>query len=212
LLATVDEAEAIYKSSELTMRLDQLFPLVERLRAEAIGTPEFVLGTRAYVYKEQSAKVVAVLKIIRAAQSLSAMKLLCQSGLFIDFGITIRCINDCIDEVYFLMEEFPKTSGNVDKFVKGFFESEMTTDGYRSQTTPAVETTKIRSARVRYLKGAHDDATHKLLERLHKTVQWLRACELRGDNGNLRRPRSQFQLGGHSIRRRAAKANGVCRA
>ena len=151
------------------MRLDQLFPLVERLRVEAIGTPEFVLGTRAYVYKEQSAKVVAVLKIIRAAQSLSAMKLLCQSGLFIDFGVTIRCINDCLDAVYFLMEEFPKTSGNVDKFVKGFFESEMTTDGYRSQTTPAVETTKIRSARVRYLKGAHDDATHKLLERLHKT-------------------------------------------
>jgi hypothetical protein len=104
------------------MRPDQLFPLVERLRIEAIGTPEFILETQAYVYKEQSAKVVAVLKIIRATQGLSAMKLLCQSGLFIDFGVTIRCVNDCIDEVYFLLEDFPKTSSNVDRFVKGFFE------------------------------------------------------------------------------------------
>jgi hypothetical protein len=151
------------------VRLDQLFTLIERLRVEAIGTPEFVLETHAYVYREQSAKVVAVLKIIRAAQCLSAMKLLCQSGLFIDFDVTIRCINDCIDEVYFLLEEFPKASGNVDKFVKGFFESEMTIDGHRSQTTPAVEIAKIRSARVRYLKGNHDDATQKLLERLYKT-------------------------------------------
>jgi hypothetical protein len=162
-------AKAADRPSETAMRLDQLFPLIERLRVEAIGTPEFVLEAHAYTYKEQSAKVVAVLKIMRAAQCLSAMKLLCQSGLFVDFGVAIRCINDCMDEVYFLLEEFPKTSGNVDKFVKGFFESEMTIDGHRSQTTPAVETAKIRSARVRYLKGNHDDATQKLLERLHKT-------------------------------------------
>jgi hypothetical protein len=151
------------------MRPDQLFPLVERLRIEAIGTPEFILETQAYVYKEQSAKVVAVLKIIRATQGLSAMKLLCQSGLFIDFGVAIRCVNDCIDEVYFLLEEFPKTSSNVDRFVKGFFESKMTIGGHLSQTTPAVETAKIRSARVRYLKGRHDEATRKLLDRVYKT-------------------------------------------
>lgn len=151
------------------MRLDQLLPLVERLRIEAIGTPDFVSETQAYVYKEQSAKVVAVLKIIRATQGLSAMKLLCQSGLFIDFGVTIRCVHDCIDEVYFLLEQFPNTSSNVDKFVKGFFESTMTTNGHLSQTTPAVETAKIRSARVRYLKGSHDEATRQLLDRIYKT-------------------------------------------
>jgi hypothetical protein len=53
------------------MRLDKLLPLVERLRSEAIGTPDFVPETHAYVYKEQSAKVVAVLKIIRATQGLA---------------------------------------------------------------------------------------------------------------------------------------------
>ena len=32
-------------------------------------------------------------------------------------------MNDCVEEVYFLLEEFPKTSGKVDKFVKAFFDS-----------------------------------------------------------------------------------------
>ena len=144
-------------------------PLVERLRIEAIGTPNFVSETHAYVYKEQSAKVVAVLKLIRAAQGLTAMKVLCQSGLFIDFGVTIRCVDYCVAEVYFLMETFPNTSSSVDKFVKGFFESTMTVDGHLSPTTPAVETAKIRSARVRYLKGNHDEVTRQLLDRLYKT-------------------------------------------
>jgi hypothetical protein len=151
------------------MRLEQLLPLVERLRVEAIGVPDFVPETHAYVYKEQSAKVVALLKLIRAAQGLTAMKVLCQSGMFIDFGVTIRCVDDCVSEVYFLLEAFPNISSNVDKFVKGFFESAMTIDGHLPQRTPAVETAKIRSARVRYLKGNHDEATHQLLTRLYKT-------------------------------------------
>jgi hypothetical protein len=151
------------------MRLVQLLPLIERLRIEAIGTPDFVSETHAYVYKEQSAKVVAVLKLIRATQGLTAMKVLCQSGLFIDFGATIRSVDDCVAEVYFLLETFPNTSSNIDKFVKGFFESRMTIDGHLSQRTPAVETAKIRSARVRYLKGHHDEATRQLLESAYKT-------------------------------------------
>ena len=151
------------------MRFDQLFPLVERLRLEAIGNPEFVPETGAYVYREESVRVVAVLKTIRAAQGLNALKLLGEAGLFIDFAVTIRCISDCVEDVYFLMEDYPKASGNIEKFVKGFFESQITVDGYVSQTAPAVERSKIRAARVRYLHGQHDDATSKRLEKLYKT-------------------------------------------
>ena len=60
-------------------------------------------------------------------------------------------MNDCADEVYFLLEDFPRASGNVDQFVKSFFES--TIDGHLSHDTPAVPTKKIRSATVRVLKG-----------------------------------------------------------
>ena len=169
-LSRAKRATARTRSSETVMRLKQLLPLVERLRVEAIGEPVFNPETRAYAYLQQSPKVVAVLKIIRAAQGLSALNLLCRAGLFIDFGVAIRCINDCIDEVYFLLESYQKPSSNVQKFVTGFFESQMTPDGHLSQTTPAVETSKIRSARVRYLKdGQQDDATSKMLEGLYKT-------------------------------------------
>jgi hypothetical protein len=150
-------------------RLEIVCALVERLRTETIGTPGFIRETQAYAYKEESAKVVAVLKLIRATQGINAMSVLCQCGLFIDFGVSIRCVNDCIEEVYFLLEHFPQSSGNVDKFVKGFFESKMTIGGDSSQTTPAVERAKIRGARVRYLKDTQDDATQQLLDRTYKT-------------------------------------------
>lgn len=96
------------------MNLDQLCILVERLRKEAIGEPEKVAERHAYEYQDQSAKVVAVLKVIRAAHGVNALDLLCRSGLFLDFGAIFRCVNDCTEEVYFLLEDFPTTSGNVD--------------------------------------------------------------------------------------------------
>jgi hypothetical protein len=112
------------------MNLDQLCILAEKLRKTAIGEPIKIAEKQVYEYQDHSAKVVAVLKLTRAAHGLNAMNLLCRSGLFIDFGVIIRCVNDCVAEVYFLLEEFPKTSGNVDRFVKSFFEN--TIDGYLS--------------------------------------------------------------------------------
>jgi hypothetical protein len=149
------------------INLDNFYNLVERLRKEAIGEPKWIQGKEVYEYQYHSAKVVAVLKLTRAAHGVTALDLLCRSGLFIDFGVIIRCVNDCVEEVYFLLEEFPKTSGNVDQFVKSFFES--TIDGYLSGDTPSVPTQKIRSAVVRVLKGGHDEGTRGIIERIYKT-------------------------------------------
>jgi len=149
------------------MNLDQLGILVERLRKEAIGEPENVIEKQAYEYHDQSAKVVAVLKLVRAAHGVNALNLLCRCGLFLDFGAIFRCVNDCTEEVYFLLEKFPTTSGNVDQFVRSFFESTM--DGYLSKETPAVLRKKIRSAEVRVLKGNHDDGMLQMLENIYKT-------------------------------------------
>ena len=149
------------------MNLDYLSSLVEKLRKEAIGEPRKIEEKHAYEYQDQSAKVVAVLKIIRAAHGVNAMNLLCHAGLFIDFGAIIRCVNDCTEDVYFLLEKFPTTSSNVDRFVKSFFES--TIDGYLLSEIPAVPRKKIRSAEVRVLKGRHDDETLRITENLYKT-------------------------------------------
>jgi len=149
------------------MNLSEIFILVERLRKYAIGEPKKITAKQAFEYQDHSAKVVATLKLTRAAHGLSAMRLLCGAGLFIDFGTIIRCVNDSTEEVYFLLENFPATSGNVDQFVKAFFES--TIDGYLSNETPAVPRKKIRSAMVRVLKGRHDHATLKITEDIYKT-------------------------------------------
>lgn len=122
---------------------------------------------QAFEYQDHSAKVVAVLKLVRAMHGVNSIDLLCRNGFFIDFGVIIRCVNDCISEVYFLLEDFPHTSANVDQFITEFFAN--TIDGYLSDEEPPVPTKKIRSAVVRVLKGFHDDTLRKLLERIFKT-------------------------------------------
>lgn len=149
------------------MNLEQVFILVERLRKRAIGEPKRIVDKGVFEYQDHSAKVVAMLKLTRAAHGVSALNLLCRSGLFIDFGVIIRCVNDCVEEVCFLLEDFPKTSRNVDQFVQSFFEN--TIDGYLSNETPSVPTQKIRSAVVRVLKGGHDEGTRRIIERIYKT-------------------------------------------
>ncbi len=165
------------------MNLDQLFILVERLRKEAIGEPKSIEEKKAFEYQDHSAKVVAVLKLIRAAHGVSALNLLCYSGLFIDFGVIIRCVYDCETEVYFLLEDFPKTSINVEQFIKSFFES--TIDGYLSNETPPVPTKKIRSAMVRVLKGGQNEETRSKNRRYIQNIFRIRACKLRTHNGGL---------------------------
>jgi hypothetical protein len=141
--------------------------LAERLRKEAIGEPQWIEEKGVFEYSDHSAKVVTVLKMMRAAQGVHALNLLCHSGFLIDFGVIMRCVHDCEAEIYFLLEEFPKTSGNVDQFVKSFFES--TIDGYLSMETHPVPTQKIRNAMVRVLKGRHEEETSTRLNNVFKT-------------------------------------------
>ncbi len=149
------------------VNLDQLAALVEKLRKEAIGEPLWIAGKDVFEYQDHSARVVAILKLIRTMHGVNAIDLLCRAGFFIDLGVIIRCVNDCISEIYFLLEDFPNTSDNVDRFITAFFAS--TIDGYLSDKEPTVLTKKIRSSVVRVLKGVHDDAMRKLLERIFKT-------------------------------------------
>ena len=153
-------------STEGVVKLDQLATLVEKLRKEAIGEPLWMAEKEVFEYPDRSAKVVALLKLVRAAHGVGAIDVLCRAGFFIDFGALIRGINDSVSEIYFLLERFPNTSDNVNQFITEFFSR--TIDNYLSDETPQVPTKKIRSAVVRVLKGSHDDTTHKLLERIFK--------------------------------------------
>jgi hypothetical protein len=165
--AAVSDGAPTDGTQERIVRLDQLSLFAERLRKGVIGEPQWIEEKGVFEYSDHSAKVVAVLKIIRAAQGVHALNLLWLSGLFIDFGVIMRCVHDCEAEIYFLLEEFPKTSNTVDQFVKSFFES--TIDGYLSMETHPVPTQKIRNAMVRVLRGRHDDETSAQINKIFKT-------------------------------------------
>jgi hypothetical protein len=162
-----DGSEVAISSAGQTMNLNQLFNFVERLRKEVIGEPRWIRDKRVYEYLEGSTRVVAVLKLIRAAQGVSALKILCEHGLFVDLGAIRRCVGDCEAEVYFLLEEYPKTSNAVDQFVKAFFDS--TIDEYMSAETHSVQSKKVRNAMLRVLRAEHNQKLRSNVERIYKT-------------------------------------------
>lgn len=142
--------------------------LIEQLRRDVIGTPSWIEEKQVYEYTKQSLEVVVILKLVRATQGLAALHVLCGAGLFIDLGASIRSVNDSVEEIRFLLENYPaQPSGWAAQFVKAFFEN--TIDGYLDTETHQVPRDKIRSANVRLLRGAHDDTTQKILERIYKT-------------------------------------------
>lgn len=150
------------------MNLDLLKTLTERLRAESVGDPVWVESKRVFEYSDQSIEVVTVLKLVRAAQGIHALNLLCRSGLFVDVGAIYRCVGDCISEVYFLLENYPEQSSNVKKFLKEFYSK--TIDGHLSSGEEHVSTKKIHNAMIRSLTGSdQDERTKKSLTNVYKT-------------------------------------------
>lgn len=150
------------------MDLNLLSALTERLRAQSIGDPEWIESKEVCEYSTQSVEVVAVLKGVRAAQGLHALDLLCRSGLFIDMGTIYRCIDDCNSEVYFLLENYPNQSSDVQKFVKAFFAT--TIDSDLSAKTEYVLTKKIHSAVARVITDMEQhESTRATLLRVYKT-------------------------------------------
>ncbi|TAK90045.1 MAG: hypothetical protein EPO06_10275 [Burkholderiaceae bacterium] len=150
------------------MDLPLLASLTERLRAESVGDPEWISSKTVFNYHNQSLELVVALKLVRASQGVHAMDLLCRSGLFVDMGAIYRCVNDCIWEVYFLLESYPKQSEHVQKFVKAFFSQ--TIDGYLSSDEEPVQTKKIHAAVVRSLTGREQDERIKThLTNVYKT-------------------------------------------
>ena len=137
------------------MDLDRLTTLIERLRAESIGDPDWVESKHVFEYPNQTIEVVAVLKLVRAAQGVHALTLLCRSGLFVDMGAIYRCVEDCVSETYFLLEQYPEKSNNVRKFLTEFYSR--TIEGHLSPEERPVPTKKIHSAMIRSLTGSDQD-------------------------------------------------------
>lgn len=141
------------------MDLELLAELTERLRAESIGDPDWVDSKQVFEYQSETVEVVTVLKLVRAAQGINALTLLCRSGLFVDMGAIYRCVMDCVSEVYFLLEQYPEQSNNVRRFLKEFYSK--TIDGHLSSEEQPIPMKKIHNAMIRSIAGSKQDERTK---------------------------------------------------
>jgi hypothetical protein len=149
------------------MNLARFHGLIEKVRKETIAGPTWIPSKGVCEYPNQSVEVVAVLKMMRAAHGVTALHLLSKAGLFIDFGAIMRCVNDSVTEVYFLLEKFPETSPDVDRFVELFFAT--TIDCFES-TRGSVPTRRIKEAEIRVLRdGRVDQDAYKMIDNVHHT-------------------------------------------
>jgi hypothetical protein len=150
------------------MNLDLLNSLTERLRTESIGDPQWIESKGVFEYPHQTIEVVVILKITRAAQGIHALNVLCREGLFVDMGAIYRCVGDCSAEVYFLLEEYPKQSSNVQTFLREFFSK--TIDSHLTASEESVQTKKIHNAMIRSLTyKEQDEGIKRSLANVYKT-------------------------------------------
>jgi hypothetical protein len=120
-----------------------------------------------FVYAKVTAKHVAFLKAVRVIHSLHSLPLLYQRGLFIDAGTIVRCIMDCLNEIYFLLEDYPKTSASVDKFVRYFEATSLIRDDEKPNAIPSK---KIHNAKARILQNYADfNGCRNSIRRIYET-------------------------------------------
>lgn len=149
-------------------KLAQIQKWTETLQKQVIGEPQWMKEKGVFEYPEVTVEVVSILKLIRAVQSLRALELLCENGLFVDMQAIYRCVADCTNEIHFLLENYPSKSSKVEKFIENF--SQTTIDQYLTPETEPIPTRKVHNAVARSLTGSENN--HQIQEtvrRIHKT-------------------------------------------
>jgi hypothetical protein len=150
------------------MNLEKLSLIAEDLREKIVGNPVWIKKKNVFEYEHNTLEVVVILKLLRGIQGIKAQEVLCKNGLFTDMGAIFRCVTDCSDEIYFMLEKYPEQSKDVNQFIKHFFEH--TIDGVHEVKTNTVPKKKIHAAKVRmFSKFIENNNAHSLLKNIHKT-------------------------------------------
>jgi len=102
-----------------------------------------------FLYKKVTVKHVAYLIAVRAVSSLHGLRVLYEHGLLIDGGTIVRCINEALSEIFFVLENYPTISSKVAKFIDHFLATQTSTDEKEAHPIPSG---KIHSAEARVFK------------------------------------------------------------
>jgi len=118
---------------------------------QELDKPELEHG--AFIYKSPTVKHVCLLKAVRIVSGLNALVVLLRGGYVTEMGVLIRTVGDCINDIYFLLENFPQTTPEVERYIANFFndiieEPEITENGKKVHRT---KVRKIHASRARLL-------------------------------------------------------------
>jgi hypothetical protein len=111
----LDRMNKIDVYREAIDRLEKVISVFE----DELEKPESVHGT--FVYKSPTIKHVCLLKGVRIISGLNALLVLLQAGYVTEMGVLVRTIGDCINDIYFLIENFPDITPEVEKYLANFF-------------------------------------------------------------------------------------------
>ncbi len=112
----IDEIDVYRKSIDHLERVIGVFE-------QELDKPERIHG--AFVYKSLTVKHVCLLKGVGIVSGLNALLVLFQAGHVTEMGVLIRTIGDCINDIYFLLEHFPDTTPEVEKYISNFFSEDI---------------------------------------------------------------------------------------
>ena len=136
----MDKAE-IYRQS-----IDHLEKVVEILE-HGLGRPQ--LEHEVFTYKDPSVKHACFLKAVRIVSAINALLVLLDRGYVTEMGVLMRTISDCINDIYFMLENFPDTTPEVDKYLIHFF-----TDGAEEPAIAESESKKTRRTKIRKIHAS----------------------------------------------------------
>jgi hypothetical protein len=150
----------------MSIPISKLEHWLRGIEGKVIAPP--VWRNNTFEYADLSAKHVAFLKAVRAVSSLHSLPILYGKGLFIDAGTIVRCIMDCLNEIYFLLEKYPDTTPQAKKFIQHF---KSTTLDFDQPPPPAVPSKKIHNAQVRILEKDANISFENIQSMIRKTYE-----------------------------------------
>lgn len=140
------EPERMDKKQTYRQAIDHLEKVVE-IFEHGLGRPRLIHGV--FAYKKPTVKHACFLKALRIVSGLNALLVLLEAGFVTEMGVVMRTMSDCINDIYFMLENFPETTPEVDKYLTHFF-----TDGVEEPVIAETESKKTHRTKIRKIHAS----------------------------------------------------------
>jgi hypothetical protein len=152
---------------------------LREIEKQKIPRPIWIQQKEVFEYAELNVEIVAFLKAVRAAQSLHSLPALANAGLLLDFGTITRAIEECVQDIYFLLEPNSEHENRVAQYVEHFRNT--TIDTALESTHQPISRNKIMNAASRSSRSVFGNVSpqfgvHEQAWKEHSSNIWNAWC------------------------------------